>query len=146
RLQQATRELEDVDQLMQSGAVDPSVLNEFRDALSQVRNTAWALQQWMEAQQRHTPFPMLSYLNAERIAVATRLCESLYNELQKTDVTRQKLKLEGLLTAVERLFTKLAGIDFHVLDPTADADPAPKLEAARADGLEAVAAKSGEGA
>ncbi|MEO6119101.1 MAG: PilZ domain-containing protein, partial [Terriglobales bacterium] len=42
RLQQATRELEDVDQLMQSGAVDPSVLNEFRDALSQVRNTAWA--------------------------------------------------------------------------------------------------------
>lgn len=125
RLQKVTQELEDVDQLMQSGTVDPRVLGEFRDAVSQVRNTAWALQQWMEAQQRSTPFPVLSYLNAERIAVATRLCESLFNELQRTDVSRQKLKLEGLLSAVERLFTKLAGIDFLLLDPTAsNGDPA----------------------
>lgn len=124
RLQKVTHELEDMDQLMQSGTVDPRVLGDFRDAISQVRTTAWALQRWMEAKEQREPFPVLSYLNAERIALATRLCESLLHELQKTDIARQKLKLEGLLTAVEKLFTRLAGIDFTVLDPHEEANAA----------------------
>ncbi len=99
----------------------------------------------MEAQQRDTAFPVLTYLNAERIAVATRLCESLYNELQKPDVSRQKFKLEGLLSAVERLFTRLAGIDFHVLDPTASDGGSLKSEDLLEEQAEPIEANSGEG-
>jgi len=120
RLAEVTRELEDIDQLIQNGPVDQKVLAEFRDAVGQVRTTAWALQRWMELESSHqSPFPVLSYLNSERIALATRICDSLYNELSRTDVPRQKQKLDGLLKSVERLFTHLAGIDFAVLEPDA---------------------------
>ena len=124
RLQGVTKELESIDQLIQNGPVDPTVLAEFRDAVSQVRNTAWALQRWMELDQSQlSPYPVLSYLNAERISMATRLCESLNNEFQKSDIGRQKKKLEGLLGAVEKLFTKLAGIDLAVLGPELEPEP-----------------------
>lgn len=126
RLQGVTKELESIDQLIQNGPVDPTVLAEFRDAVSQVRNTAWALQRWMELDQSQlSPYPVLSYLNAERIAMATRLCDSLNSEFQKSDIGRQKKKLEGLLSAVEKLFTKLAGIDLAVLGPEPEVEEMP---------------------
>lgn len=125
RLQKVTEELEEVHQLMQSGTVDAQVLAEFHDAASRVRTTAWALQKWMELQkQDKDPFPVLSFLNAERINLATKLCDSLHQELQRTEVKRQKIKLNGLLSAVEKLFTGLAGIDFTVVAP----DEPPELE------------------
>jgi hypothetical protein len=118
RLSKVTQELEEVNQLMQSGVVNEQVLADFHDAVSQVRTTAWALQKWMELQREdRDPMPVLSFLNAGRITLATKLCESLHHELQKTDVKRQKLKLNELLSAVEKLFTGLAGIDFTVVAP-----------------------------
>jgi hypothetical protein len=107
---------------MQSGTMNAQVLADFHDAVSQVRTTAWALQKWMELQREdRDPLPVLSFLNSERITLATKLCESLHHELQKTDVKRQKPKLNGLLNAVEKLFTGLAGIDFTVVAPEAEA-------------------------
>jgi hypothetical protein len=132
RLQGVTKELESIDQLIQNGPVDPTVLGEFRDAVSQVRNTAWALQRWMELEQSQlSPYPVLSYLNAERIALATRLCDSLNNEFQRSDLRRQKKSLDGLLAAVEKLFTRLAGIDLSVLGPDVEVEgPTSRPEAA----------------
>jgi hypothetical protein len=128
RLQAVTKELESIDQLIQNGPVDPTVLGEFRDAVSQVRNTAWALQRWMELEQSQlSPYPVLSYLNAERIALATRLCDSLNNEFQRSDIRRQKKNLDGLLAAVEKLFTRLAGIDLSVLGPDIEGEEMPSM-------------------
>lgn len=127
RLAAVTAELDEMDRLMQAGAVDPQVLNDFRDAVSRVRTTAWALQQWMdlEAGQKN-PTAVLSYLNAERIAVATRLCDSLHQQVQRVDLSQQGEQLQGLLGAVERLFTRLAAMDLNVLAPEAEDAPAKK--------------------
>lgn len=120
RLQAVTAELDAMDKLMQSGSVNPQVLSEFRDAISRVRTSAWALQQWMDLEQgQKNPNAVLSYLNAERIAVAIRLCESLHHDLHKTDLSHQKEQLQVLLGAVEKLFTRLAAMDLSVLE----ADP-----------------------
>ncbi len=117
RLQNVTAELDEMDKLMQSGAVNPEVLSSFRDAVSRVRTTAWALQQWMDLEQgQKNPNAVLSYLNAERIAVAIRLCDSLHGDIQKADVSQQKEQLQSLLNSVEKLFTRLAAMDLSVLE------------------------------
>lgn len=127
RLQKVTADLDDMDRLMHSGAVNPEVLGDFRDAVSRVRTTAWALQQWMDLEQgQKDPNAVLSYLNAERIAVAIRLCESLYLDLQKTDIKHQREQLQVLLTSVEKLFTRLAAMDLSVLDVNAEAEQPKK--------------------
>lgn len=139
RLHKVTQELEDVNQLMQSGSVNPQVLADFHDAVSQVRTTAWALQKWAELQKEaKDPLPVLSFLNAERIKLATKLCDSLHHELQRTELKRQKQKLNGLLEAVEKLFTGLAGIDFTVMtleaEEATEGPPAKKPVHSKATG------------
>jgi hypothetical protein len=37
---------------MRSGPIDQRVLSEFRDAVDNVRKTAWAVQEWQERQSR----------------------------------------------------------------------------------------------
>jgi hypothetical protein len=118
-----TQELYDIEQLMKSSSLKPEILYEFREAASTVRNTSWALQRWMELQERNeNPFPVLSYLNTERIRLATRTCRSLYEDMRANEVKSNKKQLDGLLKAVEDLFTHLAGIDFAVIEPDDDVD------------------------
>jgi hypothetical protein len=118
RLQAVTQELYDIEQLMKSSSLKPEILYEFREAASTVRNTSWALQRWMELQDKNeNPFPVLSYLNTERIRLATRTCRSLYEDMRANEVKSNKKQLDALLKAVEDLFTHLAGIDFAVIEP-----------------------------
>lgn len=118
RLQKVAQDLDEVDQLMQSGRVDPHVLADFHEAASRVRTTAWALTKWMELQdEKKDPLPVLAFLNSQRITLATKLCDSLHEELQRAEIKRQKPKLGELLASVEKLFTGLAGIDFSVIGP-----------------------------
>jgi hypothetical protein len=125
RLKAVTQELYDIEQLMKSSSLKPEILYEFREAASTVRNTSWALQRWMELQERNeNPFPVLSYLNTERIRLATRTCRSLYEDMRANEVKSNKKQLDALLKAVEDLFTHLAGIDFAVIEPE-DAEPKP---------------------
>lgn len=127
RLQRITSELDEMDRAMQSGVVNPEILGEFRDAVSRVRTTAWALQQWMDLEQgQKNPNAVLSYLNAERIAVAIRLCESLHLDLQKADVSHQREQLQVLLVSVEKLFTRLAAMDLTVLQSEDEAEQPKK--------------------
>src|SRR5262249_34870304 len=74
RLSTATAELREIEDLIKEANVDSVVLREFRAALGHVRHTAWALQQWIELQsKRNDPFPVIAYLNNERIRLATHL-------------------------------------------------------------------------
>jgi hypothetical protein len=53
---------------MRSGPFDPRILREFRDAVDNVRKTAWAVQEWQERQSRHQdPLTVLPLLTAEGI-------------------------------------------------------------------------------
>jgi hypothetical protein len=47
RLRATTAELQELENSVVSGDLDPRVLSEFRNAVDHIRNTAWAVQQWV---------------------------------------------------------------------------------------------------
>ena len=124
RLASITQELLEIEQLVISCSVRPEVLTEFREAIGKVRQTSWALQRWMELNStQQNPFPVLSYLNSERIKLATRLCTALTESVQQKDVYVQRKHLKDLLSSVEDLFTRLAEMDLNSQrDDTATGD------------------------
>src|SRR5207237_9359686 len=101
--------------LMKSLAPDAMVLRHFRDTLGAVRTSSWAVQKWLELEDRKEDmFPVLTHLNEERIRVATQLCKSLAKDMRGADLKLEKKQLEELLRAVEDLFSHLAG--FNLLE------------------------------
>jgi hypothetical protein len=130
RLQAATSELRVIEYMMRSADMDSLVLREFRSALGHVRHTAWALQQWIEVQsKRNDPFPVLAYLNTERIRLATHLCKNMSGDIDSLQLQFEKHDVEGLLSAVEDLFLRLSGLNFSV-----EVEPARALAAAASAG------------
>ena len=116
RLLAAGTELNELEELIKCSVVSPEILRDFNEAASRVRTTSWALQQWIELQdKKKSPFPVVTYLNTERIRLATKLCQTLHTEMKRNEVPIQKAHLSELLEAVEELFTHLAGIDFKFL-------------------------------
>jgi len=74
RVKRSTRDLREIDELLKSVDLDPRILREFRAALGHARHTAWALQQWVELQNKNADvMPVVAYLNSERIRIATYL-------------------------------------------------------------------------
>jgi hypothetical protein len=89
---------------MRSGPVDQRVLGEFRDAVDNVRKTAWAVQEWQERQSRQSdPQTVLPLLVAERIRRATQLCEAIAADSATHEVTPTTVGLEEFLRAIERI-------------------------------------------
>ncbi len=116
RLNQTTDELRKVEELLKCVEVDSVVLADFREALGRVRNTAWAMQRWIELQNSEKDtFAVIQYLNSERIRLATQLCRGLAHEIRSTDVKLPERECRELLASVEELFTLLAGFDFSIL-------------------------------
>ncbi len=89
RLKKCTEMLREAEHLIKSANVDPNVLRDFHTAASHVRTTSWAMQRWLELRQKSDdPFPVLTYLNEQRLHMAAKLCRELH-----ADVGRLKLKL-----------------------------------------------------
>ncbi|HUK88295.1 MAG TPA: PilZ domain-containing protein [Terriglobales bacterium] len=122
RLQTTCNQLRELEEVLKSVEVDARVLRQFREALGHARNTAWAMQRWIELHaQQDDPFTVHSYLNRERIRLATEICRTLCHDIRVTEPNLPPSELEGLLDAVESLFTQLAGFNVG----PAEAEPAP---------------------
>jgi len=93
---------------MRSGPIEPRVLSEFRDAIDNVRKTAWAVQEWQERQSRqHDAQAVLPLLTAERIRRATQLCDAITADAAAHEVTRRTVGINEFLQAVERVHQSL---------------------------------------
>jgi hypothetical protein len=93
---------------MRSGPIDPRILREFRDAVDNVRKTAWAVQEWQERQSRqHDPDTVLPLLTAERIRRATQLCDAITTDSAAHEVTRRTVGIDEFFRAVERVHQSL---------------------------------------
>ncbi|MBI4467174.1 MAG: hypothetical protein HY656_07100 [Acidobacteria bacterium] len=109
RLQKISTELRELEQSMKSGDIEPRVLREFRDAVDHVRQTAWAVQQWLELQaKRGDVYSVLSLLTLERIRRATQLSTDLSIDLDAAEVSFETEGLEKLWGAVRGLSERLA--------------------------------------
>ncbi|MGH9688433.1 MAG: hypothetical protein ACRD5K_15225 [Candidatus Acidiferrales bacterium] len=89
---------------MRSGSIDTRVLSEFRDAVDNVRKTAWAVQEWQEREsKKQDPQTVLPLLTAEGIRRATQLCDAMANAAAAREIGRETVGIEEFLRAVERV-------------------------------------------
>ena len=108
QLKKACADLVKLEYDMRSGPIDPRILREFRDAVDNVRKTAWAVQEWQERQSRHhDPDTVLPLLTAERIRRATQLCDAITTDSAAQEVTRRTVGIDEFFRAVERVHQSL---------------------------------------
>lgn len=93
---------------MRSGPIDSRILREFRDAVDNVRKTAWAVQEWQERQsRRQDPHIVLPLLTAEGIRRATQLCDAITAGMASHEVARETVGIDEFFRAVERVHQSL---------------------------------------
>jgi len=104
QLKKACADLVKLEYDMRSGTTDQRVLKEFRDAVDNLRKTAWAVQEWQERQSRlEDPQTVLPLLTAERVRRATQLCDAITAAMAAHEVARETVGIEEFLQAVERV-------------------------------------------
>ena len=108
RLQNATANLAEIEQLVKSGDVDPRVLQEFRNSVDLIRRTAWAVQQWIGLKETSAdPYSLMPVLAAQRVQRMTQLARDLPMDLKSVEVDRATPWLKQLYEAVSRLHEQL---------------------------------------
>jgi hypothetical protein len=111
RLEAVSAELKELEPLMRSGDIDARVLHEFREAVDYIRNTAWAIEQWISLREQHQdPYSILPALAMERVRRATQLAHDLALDLESTEVSFETPGLEALFGAVSGLHARLANL------------------------------------
>jgi hypothetical protein len=110
RRQNATSEIFELEKLLKSGNIEPRVLNEFRDAVDQIRGTAWAVQQWIGLQESGDPYELMPALSAQRVRRATQLSKDLTIDLESVEIGFETPGLKELSQAVDALHERLARV------------------------------------
>lgn len=111
QLKKICAELVRVEYEMRSGPVDERVLREFRDAVDNVRKTAWAVQEWQARESQHAdPRSVLSLVVAERLRRATQLCEMITADVAARQVDRSTVGMEEFLQSLQKLGESLRGL------------------------------------
>lgn len=109
RVQSLTAELQELEKLVLAGDCAPRVLSEFRTAIDNIRQTAWAVQQWTALQeQQRDPYTVLDILSKERVRRATQLTRDLTVDLECLDVTFDTEGLAELFRSIAALHERLA--------------------------------------
>lgn len=109
RLKVSTQELQELEKLVLSGDFSPRVLSEFRSAVDNIRQTAWAVQQWAERkEQKRDPYAVLSILSQERVRRATQITNDLRLDLESLEVGFETKGLAELFQAIDKLRERLA--------------------------------------
>lgn len=93
-----------VEEAVKNHPPDAASLQEFRDALAKVRQTVWAMQQWHEAKaEGKKGFPLLTYLNAERLRYVTQATHDLAEDIANKGVEVDPALLQSLFRQIDRL-------------------------------------------
>jgi hypothetical protein len=109
RVETTVGSLNQLEQLISSGDLDSRVLNEFRNAMNHIRNTASAIQQWVRAQGGSGDrYAILSILAAQRVHHATQLARDLSLDLHTMEISIETKGLRELYEAVDELHRSLA--------------------------------------
>jgi len=108
RLRAITAELLELERSVITGNLDSRVLSEFRNAVDHIRNTAWTVQQWVDAREKSgDPYAVLPALAAQRVRRATQLASDLCLDLQSVEVTAETEGMGELYRSVDDLHRRL---------------------------------------
>lgn len=118
---QITRTIAELNQVEQSlvvDKVDPRVIAQFHDAVEHMRQTAWSMVQWVEANSNGgDPFEVLPQLEAERMHMMRKLAHNVTADLDGGGVTRYT---EGISDVYEVVQTLYRGLRRIVIDSNED--------------------------
>src|SRR6266849_6700915 len=109
RLRALTDQLQTLDREMKSGQPpDALSLQEFREALDNVRMTAWTVGELLNAREaKRDPGPMLSFLTSERLRRFGQLVKDLNADIEHQGITWQTHGVQGVLQHVSLLQGRL---------------------------------------
>ncbi len=100
--------LRSLDGLVNSAGTVAQVAQEFHAAAGHLRNTAWAVQQWIELQPESRGHgAILESVNSERVRFGTQLCRELVKERQHLVAGVSPENREALVAAVQLLAQEL---------------------------------------
>jgi hypothetical protein len=110
RLEAATRELNELEELVKSRTLDSRVLSEFREAVDHIRSTTWAVQKWigLSDESGGDPFSVLPIMSAERVKRAIQISTDLSLDLQTIEIGFDTPGIIDLFNAVDDLHRRLA--------------------------------------
>lgn len=109
RLLRISAELRSLEASLLAANSDHRVLREFRDAVDQVRLTAWSVHHWQELEsENRDPYAVLPQLVNERIRRARQLTDDVTQDLDAEEFLENVTGLKELAAAVERLHERLA--------------------------------------
>jgi hypothetical protein len=93
-----------------SGDLDPRILADFRDAVNRVRTAAWAAQQYVARKDTDEgASSVLTLLAVERVRATYQLCQSISEDLKRTDVEIAAGSLIQLYEVMSALAEQLKG-------------------------------------
>lgn len=104
-----TSELRTLDLELKAGEKpEGPVLREFRQALDNVRMTAWTVNELMNARDlKKDPHTVLSFLTAERLRRFGQMVEDLCADIEEDEVTWQTRGIQALSDSVRQLQDRL---------------------------------------
>ena len=124
-LRAAARDLLRINEIVKQKQADREALHEFREAVSKVRQTTWALQQWQELNQESSqPFPLLWFVNSERLRFVVQAVQDLWQDVADKGVEIDETLLDPLFTTVEQMRTRYPGGTAGAIDLTAESEHA----------------------
>jgi hypothetical protein len=88
RLEKTSEELKQLTQEIRTGTIDVRVLVEFRKAMNTARHTAYAVQKWIQEEQRAggDPYTVIAMLVEERMRIAAQVAKDLINDVHSGDL------------------------------------------------------------
>lgn len=88
RLQKTSEELKQLTKDIKTGTVDVRVLVEFRKAMNNARHTAYAVQKWIQEEQKAggNPYSVIAMVVEERMRIAMEVAKDLINDAQSGDL------------------------------------------------------------
>lgn len=109
-LRHFSSELRRIEKRLQSDAAPDSVaLHEFRQAVDNVRLSAWSVSELIDAQHtKKNPDTVLAFLAAERLRRFDQMVRNLCGDIERQVITSETNGMESLLGSVEKLHKRLA--------------------------------------
>ena len=96
------------ERLKSEAAPDRVALNEFRQAVDNVRLTAWSVSELINADHtKKNPDTVMAFLAAERLRRFDQMVKALCADIERRMVTVQTNGMESLLGSVETLYFRL---------------------------------------
>jgi len=125
--------LRSLDGLVNSAGMPVQVAQQFHAAAGHLRNTAWAVQQWIELQpQSREATAIAESVNSERVRFGTQLCRELAEHEQHLTAGVSRESREALRAAVQHLAQGL-GISLELQSSGTGKDTGKDVEPVRRD-------------